>query len=92
MARERPVNMFPRQRIQECKNRGNVEGCEYLHSSPASRRGRPKIEPGAWEYNWATSSMGDINTGTWPSTLGGGGLESETVKYGHETRGTQTRE
>jgi hypothetical protein len=27
-------------------------------------------EPNAWEYNWATLFLGDINTATWPSRLG----------------------
>jgi hypothetical protein len=27
-------------------------------------------EPGAWKYNWATLSLGNINTGTWPSRFG----------------------
>jgi hypothetical protein len=31
------------------------------------------MEPGAWGYNWATLSLGNINTGTWSSRLGGGG-------------------
>jgi hypothetical protein len=30
-----------------------------------------KREPGAWGYNRATLSLGDINTGTWSSRLGG---------------------
>jgi hypothetical protein len=34
--------------------------------------------------------LGDINTGIWPSRLGS--LESETVKCGHESRGTRTWE
>jgi hypothetical protein len=29
-------------------------------------------EPGAWGYNWATLSLRDINTETWPSRLGVG--------------------
>jgi hypothetical protein len=31
-----------------------------------------EVEPGAWGYNWATLSLGDINTGTWSSRLGVG--------------------
>jgi hypothetical protein len=41
-------------------------------------------------YNWATLFLGDINTGTGPSRLGS--LESEPVKYGHESRGTRNQE
>jgi hypothetical protein len=40
-------------------------------------------------YNWATLLLGDINTETWSS--GWEGLKFETGKYGHESRGTQTR-
>jgi hypothetical protein len=32
-------------------------------------------------YNWASLFLGDINTGTWPSSLGG--VSDETVKYGY---------
>jgi hypothetical protein len=46
-----------------------------------------KREPSSWEYNWATLSPGDI-----PGPTGWRSLESETVKYGHESRGTRTRE
>jgi hypothetical protein len=28
-----------------------------------------KREPSAWGYNWATLFLGDINTGTWTSSL-----------------------
>jgi hypothetical protein len=34
----------------------------------ASRDG--KFVPNAWEYNWATLSLGEINRGTWSSMLG----------------------
>jgi hypothetical protein len=30
------------------------------------------MEPDVWGYNWATLSLGDINTGTWSSRLGVG--------------------
>jgi hypothetical protein len=30
------------------------------------------MEPGAWGYNWATLSLGDINTGAWSSRFGVG--------------------
>jgi hypothetical protein len=46
-----------------------------------------KRERSAWGYNWATLSLSDINTGPDPSGWGGGGLESETVKYDHESHG-----
>jgi hypothetical protein len=35
-----------------------------------------KREPSARGYNWATLFLGDINTGTWPSRLGGVSNES----------------
>jgi hypothetical protein len=50
-----------------------------------------KREPSAWRYNWATIFLGDINTGG-PDVPGWGSLESETVKYGHESHRTQTSE
>jgi hypothetical protein len=43
-----------------------------------------------WGYDWATLFLGDINTRTWAP--GWGSLESETVKYGHESCGTRTWE
>jgi hypothetical protein len=46
------------------------------------------MEPGAWGYNRATLFLGDISTG--PGPLGWGSLKSETVKCGHESRGTRT--
>jgi hypothetical protein len=33
------------------------------------------MEPGAWGHNWATLSLGDINTGTWPFKLGPGSVK-----------------
>jgi hypothetical protein len=41
-------------------------------------------------YNWATLFLEEINTGTWLSRWGN--LKLETVKFGHESRGTRTRE
>jgi hypothetical protein len=35
-------------------------------------------EPSAWGYNWATLSLGEMNTGTWPSKLGVG-LETDEL-------------
>jgi hypothetical protein len=43
-------------------------GLDYLHRSPMSR----KSEPGARGYNWATLSLGNMNTNTWSSRLGVG--------------------
>jgi hypothetical protein len=40
------------------------------------------------EYNRATLFLGDINTGTWTSSLGS--LESQTVKCGRQSRETRT--
>jgi hypothetical protein len=36
----------------------------------ACRKRRLKWVLGAWEYNWATQSPGDINMETWSSRLG----------------------
>jgi hypothetical protein len=40
-------------------------------------------------YNWDTLFLGEINTGTWPSRLGGV-PKIETIKYAHDSHGTQT--
>jgi hypothetical protein len=50
-----------------------------------------KRVPSDWVYNRVTLFLGDISTGTWPSRFGGR-LESDTVKCGHESRGTRTWE
>jgi hypothetical protein len=42
-------------------------------------------------YNWATLFLGEINTGTRPSRYGGVS-KIETIKYVHESCGTQIRE
>jgi hypothetical protein len=49
-----------------------------------------QAEPSSWRYNWAILFLGNISTG--PDPPGWGSLQSETVKYGHESRGTRTRE
>jgi hypothetical protein len=56
--------------MDSCKpQRGG--GLKYLRRSHASRRKRRKGKnPVLGGYNWATLSLGDINTGTWPSKLG----------------------
>jgi hypothetical protein len=41
-------------------------------------------------YNWTTQFLGIQIRG--PGPPGWGSLESERVKYGHESRGTRTRE
>jgi hypothetical protein len=61
------------------------EGSNYLHRSPANRKGTQ-----CRGYNWATLLLGYINPGTWAPVLGS--LESETVKYGHESCGARTWE
>jgi hypothetical protein len=38
---------------------------------PRQSQKATKREPGAWGYNWATLSLGNINTETWSSRLGG---------------------
>jgi hypothetical protein len=43
------------------------------------------MEPSVWGYNWATLFLGDINTRSGPPSWES--LESETVKYGHKSRG-----
>jgi hypothetical protein len=52
-------------------------GFEYLHLRPASSR---RWWKGNQMPRGITLSLGVINTGTWPSTLGS--LELETVKFG----------
>jgi hypothetical protein len=47
-------------------------GLEFLHRSPECRRKATKRGTRGWGYNWATLSLRDINTETWPSTLGVG--------------------
>jgi hypothetical protein len=45
---------------------------EYLHTVALRFvEGDEKVTR-RWEYNWATLSLGDITTGTWPSRLGVG--------------------
>jgi hypothetical protein len=54
----------------------------------ACRKRRLKWVLGAWGYNWATQSPGDINMETWPSRLGiGRGADNPTPEknYCHET-------
>jgi hypothetical protein len=52
------------------------------------RKRRLKWVLGAWGYNWATQSPGDINMETWSSRLGvGRGVDNPTAEknYCHET-------
>jgi hypothetical protein len=60
-------------------------GFEHLHRSPASRTRRRKGNPVIGCITGSPCSWRDINTG--PAPPGWGSLESETVKYGHESRG-----
>jgi hypothetical protein len=46
-------------------------GLQYLHRGPANSRRRKKRDDGAWEYNWATLSLKDKNTGIWSSRFEG---------------------
>jgi hypothetical protein len=48
-----------------------------------------KDKPNARRYNWAILFLREINTGTWPYRLGS--LKFETLKYGHESRGTRNQ-
>jgi hypothetical protein len=61
-------------------------GFEYLHRDPTSRRRRQKGN----SVLEATLFLGDINTG--PDFPGWGSLEPDSIKYGHESRGTRTQE
>jgi hypothetical protein len=47
------------------------------------------MEPSAWGYNWGTV-LGEYKYGDLDLQVRD--LESEAVKYGHESRGTRTRE
>jgi hypothetical protein len=53
--------------LQDIKMNGN--GPTVVH---ACRKRRLKWVPGAWGYNWATQSPGDINMETCSSRLGVG--------------------
>jgi hypothetical protein len=46
-------------------------GLQCFHCSPENRRRRRKMNPVPGVYNWATLPLGDIDTGTWPSTFWG---------------------
>jgi hypothetical protein len=65
-------------------------GVEYLHSSPASRRRRRKGNPVPGVITGhpvpGGNRYGDLALQVWES------LEPETVKCGHESRGTRTCE
>jgi hypothetical protein len=65
-------------------------GFEYLHHSPASRRRRGKGNPVPGGITGPPCSWGRQIRG--PGPPGWGSLESETGKYGHESRDTQTQE
>jgi hypothetical protein len=63
---------------------------DHLHHIPTSRRRRRKGNPVPGGITGRPSSWGiKIRR---PGPTGWGSLESETVKYGHEFRGTRTRE
>jgi hypothetical protein len=54
----------------------------------ACRKRRLKCVLGAWGYNWATQSPGDINTETWSSKLGVGRVADNPTpekNYCHKT-------
>jgi hypothetical protein len=63
---------------------------EYLHRSPASRRRRRKGNPVPGGKTGPPCCCGIKIRG--PGFVGWGSLEFETVKYGHGSRGTRTRE
>jgi hypothetical protein len=63
---------------------------QYLHRSPASRRRRRKGNPVPRGITGPPCSWWILIRG--PGTPGWGAFESETVKYGHESRGTGTHE
>jgi hypothetical protein len=53
-----------------------------------------KREPYVWEYNWASLSLGDVNTGTWSSRLGVGYKADDLAlskKYCYEIQRTENR-
>jgi hypothetical protein len=63
---------------------------EYLHRSPENHRSQRKWNPVPGAITWPSSFWGIQIRG--PGLRGWGSLESETVKYGHESRGTRTRQ
>jgi hypothetical protein len=67
-----------------------IGGFKYLHRSPASRRRRRKGNPVPGGITGPLCSWERYILGHGPP--GWGSLESETVKYGHESPGTRTRE
>jgi hypothetical protein len=52
--------------------------------------GGDEKEASGWGHNWAILCLGDYTWG--PGPPGWGNLESETIKPGHESRGTRTWE
>jgi hypothetical protein len=65
-------------------------GVEYLHRSPASRRRRRKGNPVPGDINGPPCSWGIYVRE--PVPPGWGSLEFETVKCGHQFRGSRTWE
>jgi hypothetical protein len=65
-------------------------GVEYLHRRPASRRGRRKENPVSRGITGSPCSWGIYIRG--PGPTGWRSFESKTVQFGHEFRGTRTRE
>jgi hypothetical protein len=65
-----------------------VEVMEYVHRSSANRRRRRNVNPVAGNKTGPPCSWGIQIRG--PGLPGWGSLESETVKYGHISRGIRT--
>jgi hypothetical protein len=67
-------------------------GVEYHHRSPASRRRQRKGNPMSGDITGPPCAWGIYVRGPGPPGWGGGGFKPETVKCGHESRGTRTWE
>jgi hypothetical protein len=95
LLRNGEVNTSLRQRIQthqrSCVFCWSVPGCynrDGLRVISYFAKEATKRESNTWEYNRATLFLGDKNIRPGPTCWGS--LESETVKCGHESRGTRT--
>jgi hypothetical protein len=66
-----------------------VEACSNTFTIALRVVEATKREPSAWGYNWDTLFLEDIIWGPGPPDWGS--LKSETVKYGQQSHGSQTK-